>query len=181
MSLLPAPAALFADNGFAVVRSVVSDPLLGIAYGYALKILAMDQMNDSDERVPGTLSLYGDPLMDTLLDRVLPYLEQVLEIQLHQTNSHLRIYQRGDKLNRHVDQDASKIAMTLTIGSDANEIWPIYVESHGKSHKLLLDPGDTLIYRGSNQPHWREVFQGNRQVQVSMFSVDQRVPTPAPI
>lgn len=178
MSSLPAPAALFAENGFAVVRSVVSDPLLGIAYGYALKMLTTDQMNDSDKRVPGPLSLYGDPLMDSLLDCVLPHLEQVLGIQLHQTNSHLHLYQRGDKLNRHVVQDASKIAMTLTIGFDANEISPIFVESRGKSHKLLLEPGDTLIYRSHEHPHWREVFQGNHQVQVSMFPIDQQSSLP---
>lgn len=170
------PASFFAENGYVVLRSFLPDPLLSVVYGYALKMRAMGKMDDGDEHVPGTPCLYGDPLMDTLLDCVVPDLQRGLELALFQTYSYFRVYQHGDKLVRHVDRGASEIAMTLTLGYEAAETWPIFVESQDQSHKVMLNPGDAMVYRGCERPHWRGVFEGQHHAQVFMFFVDQNGP-----
>ena len=79
------PASFFAENGYLVLRSFLPEPLLSVAHIYALKMQAQGKMDDGDEHVPGTPCLYGDPLMDTLLDCVVPDIERGLGMKLFQT------------------------------------------------------------------------------------------------
>ena len=51
-----------------------------------------------------------------------------------------------------------------------DDIWPIYLETD-KVHKVELDSGDGLIYKGTESPHWREKFEGGRLAQVFLHYV----------
>ncbi len=40
-------------------------------------------------------------------------------------------------------------------------MWPIYLEDvNGKEVEVKMKPGDLLIYRGIELPHWRKPFKG---------------------
>lgn len=137
----------------------------------------------SDVQIDNAFCTYGDVLMDLLLQKVKPIVEEFTKLQLIETYSYARVYQTGNELERHVDRESCEVSATLNLGGDP---WPIYLSpdenvgiaetnggvkgittsSNAKGLKVDLEPGDMLVYRGCILEHWRESFQGNNCAQV---------------
>tara|TARA_R110002020_G_scaffold109976_3_gene254307 strand:+ start:1346 stop:1867 length:522 start_codon:yes stop_codon:yes gene_type:complete len=119
---------------------------------------------DGDEQVPNTFLIYGDVAMDLVLVKLLPIIEKKLTLKLVPTVSYTRIYKKGDVLKKHTDRDACAVSGTMHLGGD---LWSIYLkESSKKVHKVLLNPGDILLYDGCKFEHWREEFGGELCTQL---------------
>ncbi len=132
----------------------------------------------NDKQVPETYSHYADTAMETLLIDVLPIMQEKTGLKLIPTYSYARIYKKGDVLNRHKDRFSCEISTTLNLGGDE---WPIYIEAkenvgvpekgfpsitENKGVKVLLEPGDMLVYKGNLCEHWRDEFTGDNCGQV---------------
>jgi hypothetical protein len=63
------------------------------------------------------------------------------------------------------------VSATVPLSYDSHYAWPIYIESRNGDKAIELEPGDALIYKGIEVPHWREPFEGERQVQVFLHYV----------
>ena len=178
-----------AFNKFQVIKNAVPYELANFIFNYfLLKRDAVDFMyknnithdNGSlgtwtDKQIPNTYSHYADMVMETLLMKVLPKMQQETGLQLIPTYSYARIYKRGDILRRHKDRPSCEISTTLNLGGNP---WPIFIDGTGannvideyknivkpgapKGTKVLLDVGDMLVYSGCELEHWREPFDGN--------------------
>lgn len=114
-----------------------------------------------DEQIPNskTFCIYGDAAFDTLLLKLQSLIEKKTKNKLIPTYSYLRIYQKGDKLEKHTDRNECEFSITLNLGGD---MWPIFIENK----KINLNAGDLLIYKGCEAIHWREEFTENRCFQV---------------
>ena len=64
------------------------------------------------------------------------------------------------------------VSTSLALGFKAPALWPLCVASEGRNKPLALAPGDMLIYRGADVPHWREPFTGEYRVQTFLHYVD---------
>lgn len=132
----------------------------------------------NDEQVPNTYSHYADVAMETLLLAVQPKMEKLTKIKLIPTYAYARIYKKGDILHRHKDRFSCEISTTLNLGGDE---WPIYIEKdpkkgglkdnkyisdNTKGIKVILKPGDMLVYKGNLCEHWRDAFEGKDCGQV---------------
>ena len=134
----------------------------------------------SDQQVPNTYSHYADPVMETLMMKVLPIMQQKTGLELLPTYSYARIYKKGDILKRHKDRPSCEISSTVHLGGDK---WPIFIDGTGQDNvinerknihkpgapkgiRVDLKPGDMLIYSGCELEHWREPFQGEVCSQV---------------
>ena len=129
----------------------------------------------TDQQVPNTYSHYADMVMETLMMKVLPKMQQETGLQLIPTYSYARLYKKGDILKRHKDRPSCEISTTINLGGDP---WPIFIDDTGSSNvideyknihkpnapkgtKVLLEVGDMLVYSGCELEHWREPFDGN--------------------
>jgi len=177
-------AASFAKNGFLVLRGFVNNPALTFLYEYASKAAEFGKTNLDDPQVPNTPSQYGDAIMESLMEGLLPRLEITTGIKLDPTYAYFRVYKHGDVLKRHTDRPACEVSVTLSLGYSANadgntnrkNVWPIWIEQSGVAQSFALEPGDALVYKGVQTPHWRESFSGERAAQVFMHYVDQNGP-----
>ena len=178
-----------AFNKFQVIKNAVPYELANFIFNYfLLKRDAVDFMyknnitydNGSlgtwtDKQIPNTYSHYADMVMETLLMKVLPKMQQETGLQLIPTYSYARIYKRGDILRRHKDRPSCEISTTLNLGGNP---WPIFIDGTGANNvideyknivkpgapegtKVLLDVGDMLVYSGCELEHWREPFDGD--------------------
>ena len=143
----------------------------------------------TDQQIPNTYSHYGDIAMETLLLAVQPKMEKLTGLKLNPTYSYARIYKMGDVLHRHKDRFSCEISTTMNLGGDE---WPIYLEakknvgipeenggkkgitvtSDNEGTKVILKPGDMLVYKGMILEHWREAFIGNDCAQVFLHYND---------
>jgi len=148
-----------------------------------------------DDQVPDTYSHYADIAMETLLLAVQPKMEKLTGIKLNPTYSYARIYKMGDVLKRHKDRFSCEISTTMNLGGDE---WPIYLENKknvgnsddidpetgtnylvstdNKGTKIILKPGDMLVYKGEILEHWRETFIGDNCAQVFLHYNNQFSP-----
>ena len=108
---------------------------------------------------------------ESVLLHMQPIMEAVVGEQLLPCYSYLRIYGNDAQLRRHKDRPSCEISATLTLGGEAPDTWPICLESADGNQTVLLPPGDMLIYRGYDLPHWREKFTGTYWVQLFLHYV----------
>jgi len=124
-----------------------------------------------DDQCPLSDSIYGDIEFDTLLEKMAKPLGDHIGKKLLPTYTYCRIYRPGEVLKRHKDRPSCQYSGTLTLGFDADHIWPIYFDEH-KESMLQLDIGDMAFYSGCDVMHWRPEFKGNWHVQVFFHYVD---------
>ena len=189
----------FKEKHFFVIKEAISKDVANFIYNYFMmkKQVARTFFDTryvspftteygvwNDEQVPNTYSHYADTAMETLLLAVQPKMEKLTGLKLNPTYSYARIYKRGDVLHRHKDRFSCEISTTMNLGGDP---WPIYIEANknvgtpdkgfpaqtnNKGSKVILKPGDMLVYKGMILEHWREVFLGNDCAQVFLHYND---------
>jgi hypothetical protein len=183
----------FENNNYLVIKEAIEPKVAEFVYNYFLmKRQVARTFFDTrfispfttewgvwnDEQVPNTYSHYGDVAMETLLLAVQPKMEKLTKIKLIPTYAYARIYKKGDILHRHKDRFSCEISTTLNLGGDE---WPIFIEKdpkkgglkdgkyvteHTKGVKVILKPGDMLVYKGNLCEHWRDAFEGKDCGQV---------------
>ena len=178
----------FKENNYMVIKEAISKELALFVYTYFLnkRRIARRLFDDryispfttefgvwSDEQIPNTYSHYSDIAMETLLENLQPEMENQTGLKLVETYSYARIYKKGDILERHKDRPSCEVSTTLNLGGDE---WPIFIEPSGEEEKegskVILEPGDMLIYRGCELEHWREAFEGDNCGQVFLHYND---------
>jgi hypothetical protein len=170
------PAAIFDHDRYVVLPALLSEPSLSQVYGYACKCAAAGRMSPGDGQVPDTPCAYGDFIMEGLLISLLPEIEHASGLALSPTYSYFRVYKHGDSLARHTDRPSCEISLSLCLGFEQEESWPFWIEGPGGAASVNLAPGDAVLYRGMDLPHWRERFEGQRQAQLFLHYVDQNGP-----
>ena len=157
-----------AFNKYQVIKNAISYELANFIFNYFLlkrDATAYMYKNNitydngmfgtwADQQVPNTYSHYADPVMETLLMKVLPVMKEETGLELVPTYSYARLYKKGDILKRHKDRPSCEISTTLNLGGDP---WSIFMEGV----EVLLNIGDMLVYSGCELEHWREPFQGD--------------------
>ena len=114
---------------------------------------------------------YGDPATDSILICKLDLMQKETGMELLPTYSFWRMYTYLADLKKHKDRPSCEISVTVKINS-CGEPWPIFIE--GK--KIDLENGDGLIYKGCENEHWREEFQGDWHSQVFLHYVNKNGP-----
>jgi hypothetical protein len=167
----------FLRKGYTVVRGAVSREIVDLATQYAL----FDEMQDfrpDPMQVVGAHAKYADPVMESLLLKLQPVIENNTGIKVEPTYSFYRVYRPGDELVPHKDRPSCEISITLSLGYDymgANYTWPIFVDGT----PCVLEPGDLVCYRGIDLEHWREKFmapEGSWHAQTFLHYVDVNGP-----
>ena len=185
----------FKKNKYQVIRGAISKELAEIGYRYLqISAEADDWMlqkgttheknpligNFKDPQVPNSYAKYADRLMETLLIKTIDVMQKKTGLRLVPTYSYTRLYRTGNILRRHKDRPSCEISTTLNLGGDE---WPIFIDPTGadnvideyknihkpnapKGVKIVLKPGDMIIYSGCELEHWREPFEGKLCGQV---------------
>ena len=165
----------FEREQYALMRSVIAEPLRGFLWRYVLEREAAGTLA-SDPDWPGTPVAYGDVVMEHLLERLRPEVEVASGRRLFPTYSYLRLYKTGNVLKPHLDRPACEISLSLNIGQEPPVVWPLWMRGSIGPQAVELHPGDAVLYRGMHLEHWRERYEGVRAAQVFLHYVDQDGP-----
>lgn len=136
-----------------------------------------------EQQVHGSLARYYYPPYKFVHSQVRKKIEKVIGKELFNTYYYDRFYFPGQDLKRHVDRDACEISVTLHISTNLKKKWPIFVKSpdeynneekeeiikYGKNLSFSLNPGDGIIYKGCERPHWRDAMPSNYSKVEQMY------------
>lgn len=120
-----------------------------------------------EAQVEGSISRYWFPQYRQLHTDIRAKLENILGRKLYNTYYYDRFYFSGQELAKHIDRDSCEISVTVNCstnlkGKDAD--WPIWIETpEGNAESAILQPGDGMIYKGCERPHWREPMPTPKQ------------------
>jgi len=167
----------FREKWYAIERAVLDADSLSFLYDHALSIAHNLATATGDALVADAPVTYGDPHLNALLESVRGRVEHVTGFELWPTFSYLRFYKRGNLLKAHRDRPSCEISMTVNLGMDADEPWPIWIAGPQGIAPVTLLPGDGMIYRGCDCYHWRDPFPGNHLAQVFLHYVDRNGPS----
>jgi alkylated DNA repair dioxygenase AlkB len=159
------------SQGYMKVRQIVAASSVARVREYILRQPA--QALSSDHQVPEAPAKYGDPVMDKLLEALGPTVESLSGRSVLPTYSYFRIYKTGDALARHTDRAACEISLSLSLGHEATSPWPLWIQGFKETAAVALEPGDAVLYLGTQCAHWREPFCGERAVQAFLHYVDR--------
>jgi len=152
----------------------------------------LDQFNyqEIEAQVEGSLSRYTYPKYLKVHGGIRKKLEKIIGRDLYETYYYDRYYFLGQELTRHADRDACEISVTVHISTNLKEQWPIKIKtpdiyadkekrellSLGQIKEVILEPGDGMIYKGCERPHWRDRMPGTLETSLAQFnqeSVDE--------
>ena len=115
-------------------------------------------------------------------------------MDLQETYSFSRKYERGAYLKAHADRPSCEISATLCLDykTDDNKPWSIWVDNtfdyvnnpteifddtqavpirkRKTARRIDLEVGDLLLYQGPNVAHWREYLLGEYSYHIFFFS-----------
>lgn len=161
----------FEKNGYVIFKQFIPRVMCDYISENIKVLEASSYFGYGDTQVEKAFSSAAPAITETLLDVMTPVLSQAINCELYPTYSYLRIYVKGADLERHQDRPSCEVSATVPLSYDSPQIWPIYIETDSKITAVELHPGDALIYKGIEVPHWRETFEGERQVQVFLHYV----------
>lgn len=162
----------FQRSGYAVAPAVLNPESAFLMANYALMQQHWPNYYEFEKNFGSAVGRYADAISETLLLQLMPVVEQVTGLKLLPCYSYLRIYGQGAELHKHLDRPSCEVSTSLTLGFKAPAIWPLCVNAEGEDRAISLAPGDMLVYRGADVPHWREPFQGEFWVQTFLHYVD---------
>lgn len=185
----------FKRDGYVIVKNFLSDDIRTLAYQYCVNKVMQKKYKFEyekenyngrwdgtwgDNQAPkGSYSMYGDVLMDTIMQFATEKVNQFTNMDLVATYSYWRLYEKDEELVAHTDRPSCEISTTLCLGKDYDNIdkdymWSIYLKNRSKEDVAVdLEDGDMMIYRGCELLHWREPLKGNHHAQVFLHYNDK--------
>jgi len=167
----------FEKNGYLLVKDLLDPndlrcepPIKKGSYSYKGDINNFTY-EPVESQVVGTTSRYNWPYYKKIHSQIREKIEKIIDKKLYETYYYDRFYNPGHELKKHTDRDACEISVTFHISSNVSNPWPIWIKSsdkyedlktkkniieRGKNVSLILNPGDGMIYKGCERPHWRD-------------------------
>jgi hypothetical protein len=171
----------FEKNGYVVIRNVLDPELLkylATQIKMIEKLLCLQNNKKpedyvfSDSQTPTSFAHYSALTTETLLETMTDKIEKIVNKSLFPCYSYLRIYYKDSTLAKHTDRPSCEYSATICITIDA-EPWDIWFETKdGVDKQIFLQPGDMIVYKGTELTHWRNKYEHNEQIQVFLHYVN---------
>ena len=158
---------LFEENGYVVIKNLWDPeelyhpvPLEKGQYNYWDNNPEHFNLVPVEAQVEGSTSRYWHPQYRAIHSGIRLKLEKIIGRELYNTYYYDRFYFAGQELTRHADRDACEISVSVHISSNIDECWPFCIKNvNGEEISACLEPGDGLLYKGCERPHWRDPLQ----------------------
>ena len=110
-----------------------------------------------EQQVEGSLAVYSHPQYRSIQSGIRLKLEKIIGSQLYNTYYYDRYYFPGQALTIHCDRPACEISVTVNVSTNLEKCWPVCIKKpSGEIGSVCLSPGDGMIYKGCERPHWRD-------------------------
>tara|TARA_B100001250_G_scaffold104686_1_gene88301 strand:+ start:788 stop:1450 length:663 start_codon:yes stop_codon:yes gene_type:complete len=157
----------FDANGYLIIKKICDPKLLhcpvptdrGLFKWWGMREEQFVSLDD--QQVEDSVERYWYPQYKDIHINIKDIVETAIGRGLYETYYYDRFYFPGQELKKHVDRPACEISVTVHIDTNIKENWPIWVKTvNGENVPVVLEPGDAMIYKGCERPHWREPMPG---------------------
>jgi hypothetical protein len=155
----------FEKHGFFIIKNLCDPSLLHSevpSEDFKDKLLRYDTRNKSFEisdepQVSNSSSRRNFPLYGQFQFSIKPIIENFIGRKLYTTYWYDRFYFSNQELKIHTDQEQCEISCSLHISSNLKKYWDFKLKDlSGEEESVQLNPGDAIVYKGIQIPHWRD-------------------------
>ena len=171
----------FERNGYLIIKNLCDPkklfhpvPELRGQLNYKSKDLDDFEHIEVEGQVEGSVARYWHPQYRDVHTKIRLILEQAIGRKLYNTYYYDRFYFPGQALTIHADRPACEISVSVHVSTNIEENWPIWIKtpdiftdsskmeliSKGENRSVDLGPGDGMVYKGCERPHWRDPMPG---------------------
>ena len=171
----------FERNGYLIIKNLCDPkklfhpvPELRGQLNYKSKDLDDFTHVEVEGQVEGSVARYWHPQYRDVHTKIRLILEQAIGRKLYNTYYYDRFYFPGQALTIHADRPACEISVSVHVSTNIEENWPIWIKtpdiftdsskmeliSKGENRSVDLGPGDGMVYKGCERPHWRDPMPG---------------------
>ena len=167
-------ARKFRKDRYLFVKGLLPAALLEYLKIY-YAVLLDNELFTRDSQCPTSLSLGGDPGLDSVLEWVRPEIGRLVGLELAPTYSYTRRYAKGELLKRHKDRESCEVSVTVSIKVPERAAPSvIYLRrSNGRATKVAMREGDGCIYAGAELEHWRDRFRVDGYIQLFLHFISK--------
>lgn len=165
-----------------ILQQVISPQFCDLLADYALfKEKLKPNVTKKVDPLDNVHREYGDPLLELLLEKLTPKIEQTLGCKVWPTLSFYYVYHEGNRLQPHSDRSSCQWVASLCIGANpefknSDQSWPLVIKNQNQTIDIHLQYGDILLFKGHETEHWREKFSGHWFVSAIFAFVEQDGP-----
>lgn len=142
------------------IQDILSNDERELLFNYA-KLYNITNTTSFCEQTPlHETNRYGDPVTDALLQSKKQIFEKASNLELIETYSFWRLYKQFSSLEKHVDRESCEVTVSVNIKADCE--WPLFIDNE----RIIIKPGDGVLYFGGKLEHWREEYDGDYSLQV---------------
>jgi hypothetical protein len=155
-----------ARRGFAELRSLVHPSWLANLRAYYDGLIRQGFLDASDVQ-SRRFAAHDEKIAKDVHRRLTPAIAAALPEPVAPSYCYLGLYREGAVLEKHVDRDECEYTLSLTIDAQPSAArdaaWPLCLElPDGGTVRSLLAPGDGLLFKGRELPHFREALPAGR-------------------
>lgn len=156
-------SAIFNETGYVVVRGFIDPDTVTtvskvIEYGFKQGLYEERTEEERKDMVasPSQYARYAEPIVEVILENSTSEISSLVGKSVVPTYSYSRIYVKGDELVRHTDRPSCEYSVTVHVAT-VGEPWPVWMQKEGgPPTKVVLYPGDAVVYKGCEIAHWRD-------------------------
>jgi len=147
-------------NKYIYIKNILSNDERELLFNYA-KLYNLSNQTTFCQQTPLNETIrYGDPVTDSLLQSKKQIFEKASNFELIETYSFWRLYKKFSSLKKHTDRPSCEVTISVNVKAD-NE-WPLFIDGE----KIIIKPGDGVLYFGGKFEHWREEYNGDYSFQI---------------
>lgn len=167
----------FQQHGCTLVKNFIDPQSIETISKYLQHCMNQKQFKLRVSECTTSYVKYADPLIEVVLERSLPEVEQLTGLELFPTYSYTRVYTKGSELKSHTDIPECEVSLTVNVAT-LGKPWPVWMKVPGKEPvSYTLSPGDAVLYKGCEVKHWRDpATDTDINVQFMLHYVDKTGP-----
>ena len=175
----------FDKNGFLLIQNLYDPqelfhplPKMRGQFNYRSNKLDDFIYTEEEGQVEGSLARYWHPQYRKIHTDIRLIIEKKIGRKLYNTYYYDRFYFPGQELKKHTDRAACEISVSIHVSTNIKGYWPFFIKKPyifdesqecTKVKKLIntgdiigvnLNPGDGILYKGCERPHWRDRMPG---------------------
>lgn len=110
------------------------------------------------------------PLMRLLHEAISPLINHLSPEPVKTSYSFAAHYEQRTMLPQHTDRSQCVWNISLLLSGDGDLTqWPLYVKHDRTIHRVALDAGDSVLYSGVRDLHWRDTLPDSMRSVLGVF------------
>ena len=125
-----------------------------------------------DPEIEGSYTRISYPQYQKIYTELRKKLEGIIGRKLSKTFYYDRFWFSGNQLKKHLGPAQGEIMVVISISTNLKRPWPFVIKTRdqytdknktailvpGTESAINLEPGDGIIFKGCERPHWRDTF-----------------------